>query len=326
MAQTTAPPVPLPRQRGSVTVRPGGLHEDLDALHEGDPMWWGKDFVADRVRSMPPDTPHLMLVGELDGEPVADASLIGKGIAQNGYAMGGIYVLPHARRRGVGRAIADVLADATAVYGLPGLADSVHALDEASLAAAARLGYAVVGHHRESVLDLDALDEAAATSSVTRAEHAGFALRPLRDDADEAAWREVYDLTIETWRDAPDAEGSDEDLPYSVFRGYLPESSYLLMAWRDDRLVGVTAVMDRAKDDALNTFFTGVRREARGAGLSTALKAQHALIMRARGHHRIFTQNMEQNMPILAANDRLGFSVVPGYYAVGRPVQQHGGA
>ena len=59
--------------------------------------------------------------------------------------------------------------------------------------------------------------------------------------------------------------------------------------------------------------------DARGAGLSTALKAQHALVMRARGHHRIYTQNMDQNAPILAANDRLGFTVVPGYYAVGRP-------
>jgi GNAT superfamily N-acetyltransferase len=290
MAETTAPPIVLPRQRGSVTVRPGGLHEDLDALHEGDPLWWGK------------------------------------GIAQNGFAAGGVYVLPRARRRGVGRVVADVLADATAAYGLPGLADSVHALDEASLAASARLGYQVVGHHRESVLDLDTLDETASQTSVAQAEQAGFALRPLPDDADEAAWREVYDLAVETWRDAPDAEGSDEVLPYSVFRGFLPEPSYVLLAFRDGRPVGMTAVLDRAKDEALNTFFTGVRQGARGEGLATALKAQHALTMRARGHHRIFTQNMDQNAPILAANDRLGFSVVPGYYAVGRPVGSREGA
>ncbi len=178
MAETTAPPIALPRQRGSVTVRPGGLHEDLDALHDGDPLWWGKEWVADRVRSMPPDTPHLMLVAELDGEAVADAFLIGKGIAQNGYAMGGVYVLPQARGRGVGRVVADVLADATAAYGLPGVADVVHELDEASLAAAARLGYQVVGHHRESVLDLDTLDEAAARTSVAQAEQCRLRAAP----------------------------------------------------------------------------------------------------------------------------------------------------
>ena len=82
----------------------------------------------------------------------------------------------------------------------------------------------------------------------------------------------------------------------------------------------MTSVMDRVKDRALNTFFTGVLRDGRGRGLSTALKAKHALQMRAAGHHRIYTQNMDQNAPILAANDRLGFTIEPGYYAVGRPV------
>jgi GNAT superfamily N-acetyltransferase len=319
MADTTAP-VELPRQRGPVTVRVGGLDEDLDALHEGDPLWWGKEFVVDRVRSMPPDTPLLMVVAELDGDPVAEGFLVGKGAAQNGFALSGVYVLPRARRRGVGRLLAEVLGDATAVYGLPGIADSVHEQDDGSLAAAARLGYELVGHHRESLLDLDSLDESVARSSVARAEAAGYTLRPLPDDADEAAWRQAYDVAVLTWRDAPDAEGSTDELPYSVFRGFFPAPSYLLLAWRGERPVGVTSVMDRAKDQALNTFFTGVVREARGAGLSTALKAQHAVLMRAAGHHRIYTQNMDQNAPILAANDRLGFTVVPGFYAVGRPV------
>jgi hypothetical protein len=29
---------------------------------------------------------------------------------------------------------------------------------------------------------------------------------------------------------------------------------------------------------------------------------------------------MDQNAPILAANDRLGFTVVPGFFAMGCPV------
>jgi GNAT superfamily N-acetyltransferase len=326
MADTTALQIVLPRQRGTVTVRAGGLHEDLDALHVGDPLWWGKDFVADRVRSMPPDTPHLMLIGELDGEPVADGFFVGKGAAQKGFAMSGVYVLPKARRRGVGRAMAEVFADATGSCGLPGFADSVHEQDDASLAAATRMGYEVVGHHRESLLDLDTLDEAAARESVDRAEADGVVLRPLADDADESDWRRAYDLAIQTWQDAPDAEGSTDPLPYSVFRGFFPAPSYVLLAWAGEQPVGLTSVMDRVKDQALNTFFTGVHRDARGRGLSTALKAKHALLMRAAGHHRIFTQNMDQNAPILAANDRLGFTVEPGYYAVGRPLAPGEGA
>lgn len=320
MTGTTAPTVLLPRQRGRVTIRSGGLHEDLDALHEGDPLWWGKEFVADRVRSMPPGTPYLMLVAELDGVAVADAFHIGKGAAQNGYALSGVYVLPQARGNGVGRALSDLLAEASAANGLPGTADSVHELDEASLAAARRLGYEVMGHHRESLLDLDALDESTVRACVERAERAGFELRSLPVDATDDDWRQLYELTVAAWRDAPDAEGSTEQIPYSVFRGFLPDPAYVLMAWRDGRPVGMTSVMPRTKDQAVNTFFTGVLPEARGAGLSTALKAEHALRMRNAGEHRLYTQNMTGNAPILAANDHLGFTVVPGYYAVGRPV------
>ncbi len=319
MATTREPSVQLPRRHGAVSVRAGGLDEDLDALHTGDPLWWGKEFVADRVRSMPPGTPHLMLVGELDGEPVADAFHVGKGAAQNGYALSGLYVLPRARGRGVGRAVSDVLAEASAAHGLPGTADSVYEEDRASLEAARRLGYEVMGHHRESVLDLDTFDVDVATTCVRRAEEAGFELRPMPADAHEDDWRVVYEVALATWVDAPDAEGSTEQIPYSVFRGFLPDPAFVLMAWREGRPVGLTCVMDRAKDQALNTFFTGVVRDARGYRLSTALKARHALDMRANGHHRIFTQNMDQNAPILAANDRLGFSVVPGFFSVGRP-------
>ena len=325
MATSTSPPIALPRQRGPVTVRTGGLDEDLDALHAGDPLWWGKAWVAERVASMPPERPLLMLVAELDGRPVADAFLIAVGAAQRGYAIGGVYVLPAARRNGVGRVVVEALVEATAEHGLPGLSDVVHETDEASLAAAGRLGFEVMGHHRESLLDLDALDLTAARASVVRAETAGFDLRPMPDDAMDADWRQLYDITISTWRDAPDAEGSQEDIPYSVFRGFLTDSSYVLTAWKDGELVGMTGVMDRTKDRALNTFFTGVLPGARGLGVATALKAQHALSMRARGHHAIYTQNMAENAPLLAANDRLGFTVVPGFFSVGRPVEAGSG-
>ena len=53
------------------------------------------------------------------------------------------------------------------------------------------------------------------------------------------------------------------------------------------------------------------------SGLAAALKAAHALHMKDRGHHRIFTQNMDENAPILAANDRLGFRLDGGFYDIG---------
>jgi GNAT superfamily N-acetyltransferase len=321
MTETThAPPIRLPRQRGAVTVRLGGLDEDLDALHVGDRLWWGKEFVAEIVRATPADIPHLMLIGELDGKPVADAFLVGKGISQNGYAMAGLYVLPHARRRGVGRAMVDALIDACAAYSVPGIAINSHELEVESLTAARRLGFESMGHHRESVLDLDMLDDEVVAAAEKKAADAGFELRLLPDDATEEDWHQAHEVIGTAWRDAPDSEGSDEGPPYSIMRAMIIEPEQLLLAWREGQPVGATTVMVRAKDDALNTWFTGVLREARGNGLSTALKARHAREMRDRGHHRIFTQNMSQNARILAANDRLGFTVVPGYHTMGRAV------
>jgi GNAT superfamily N-acetyltransferase len=234
--------------------------------------------------------------------------------------MSDLFVLPRARRRGAGRALADALADATRAYGLPGYITSASDSDPAVVTVAERLGFAVVGHHHESLLDLDALDLDTATAAVRRAEDAGYRLELIPEEAGEEAWQRAYALCIELFRDAPDAEGATDELPYSVFRGFFPDGSYVLLAWRDGEPVGFTSVMDRAKDDALNTFFTGVTRRARGSGLSTALKAAHALHMRARGHHRLYTQNMDQNAPILAANDRLGFRVDSGFYDLARTV------
>ena len=286
------PLIELPRRRGAITVRQGGLDDDLDALHVGDPLWWGKDFVAARIASSPPGTPYMMLIGELDERPVAHAFLLALGIRAQGFAMGDVFVLPAARGRGVGRALVEALSESTRLHGLPGWSTSVHEDDATSIATAEHWGFERAGHHRESVLDLDAPDLAVAETAVRKAEATGLRLTLLPDDAD----------------------GATEEMPYSVFRGFFPHPSFVLMAWRGNEPVGVTCVMDRAKDQAVNTFFTGVAIDARGAGLSTALKAKHALLLRDLGHHRLYTQNMDQNAPILAANDRLGFRVDTGFY------------
>ncbi len=301
------PVIDLPRQRGDVTVRLGGLDDDLDAVNVGNEMWWGQHFLADRVRSSPPDDPWLIMLGEVDDQPVGYAFVLGRGVQAGGYAMGDLYVLPRGRRRGVGRALVGALTDATLAYGLPGIMVGAPAGDAESLAVAEHWGFEVVGRHRESVLDLDALDTETSAAPVRRATEQGYRLSHLQGGTDETMWRRIYDLAMLLWRDAPDGKGSTDVMPYPVFRGFFPDPSYVLVAWRGDEPMGFTAVIDRAKDDALNTWFTGVRREVRGRGLSVALKAQHALLMRERGHRRLYTQNMEGNAPILAANDRLGF-------------------
>ena len=52
----------------------------------------GRHRAAGRIASSSPGTPYTMLVGELDGRPVADAFILGLGIKAQGYAMADLYV------------------------------------------------------------------------------------------------------------------------------------------------------------------------------------------------------------------------------------------
>jgi hypothetical protein len=101
-------------------------------------MWWGKDFV---------------------GRAAAD-----------------VYVLPEARRRGVGRALFETLVDETRAHGLPGVKAEMPDDDPASLATALSWECSEVGHHRESVLDLATIDDA-------------LDLRPAAPDLDRRSGR-----------------------------------------------------------------------------------------------------------------------------------------
>ena len=308
-----APVISLPRKRGTVTVRLGGLDDDLDALNDGNELWWGKEFVTERIRSCPPEFHWMILVGEAAGEPVGYAFVLGMGVQAGGYAMSDLYVVPAGRRHGVGRALLEALTDATQGYRLPGFQVSAPEADATSQEVARRWGFRVVGRHRESVLDLDTMDLVKMSGAVSNVESAGFRLEPLPNDADDSLWQRVYELMTLLWRDTPDADGATDEMPYPVFRAFFPHPSYVFLAWREGEPVGCTTLFNRTKDAALNTMFTGVVREERGRGLATGMKAGHAMFMRERGQHRIYTQNMEGNVPILAANDRLGFRADSGF-------------
>jgi len=314
VATTHAPHVPLPRTHGPVTVRPGGLDEDLDALNAGNPFWWGKDFMVERIESSPPEDAWFILVGELDGLPVAYGFLLAKGVEAGGRAMADLWVLPEARGHGVGRALLDVMSAETGARGLPGLLSSVRDVDESSIAAVRALGCSEIGHHRESVLDLDTVDDAAVAGLVHRVEQAGVVLEPLGPDTSEDEWRRVYELVDTLWADTPDAEGASDSMPYEVWRPFFTSPDYVLVARRDGVPVAADMLMDRTKDDALNIMLIAVAPEARGLGLAAALMGRHAQLMRDAGHRRLYTQNMDQNTRILAANDRVGFRAESGFY------------
>jgi GNAT superfamily N-acetyltransferase len=291
---------------GGVVVRDARDDDDLDVLNEGNDNWFGAAEMRRVFAAAPPDIPARMYVAELDGVPIGYGSAVAAGISDGHRAMVAIYVPVHHRRRGAGTALwREVLALCTPDR-VRGLMLGTAAADDTSVRIAQEHGLRPAGLHLESTLDLTALGSAPSAP-------AGIDLRPLADDADESAWRELWEMVNRLGQDTPDAADGSEGMPWEVFRAFVAEPWHTMLAWDGGTMVGLTVVAVRdAGRRSLNTMLTAVESAYRGRGLSTALKAAHAQALAERGWRRLVTQNMEQNAPILAANRRLGFTVTGG--------------
>lgn len=317
----------LPAQRartgaiGRVGVNRIEPDDDLDALNAGNPLWPGADFVRNRVTTMPPGTAVALFAGALDGRRCGYAAAVCVGGYPGGYAIGSVWVEAAARDAGVGGSLHDAVLATVREAGLPGVGFQVSDDDDRSLAVARGWGCSPHGQHFESVLELGGLSDATVEAALSSLEQHGVELRPLAlEDASEEEWRAAYDFLADRFNEAPDCDEESHRLPYGLFRGFVSLPWWVLQARCGERVVGVTAVTAHKEDHALHTWFTGVEPHHRGLGISTALKAVHARMMREHGYRRLFTENMEVNAPILAANERLGFRRLRGYYVLLAPI------
>jgi GNAT superfamily N-acetyltransferase len=282
-------------------------HDDLAALNSGNPMawqavWWQELSVTMDIR---------WFVGLVGGVPAGFAAVCPLEVAAGGFGAAIVYVLPQHRRRGLGETLRTAVEE-VARQRRPGLIYSYVEGDGDCDAAVRAWGLAIVARHQESVLKLRAIDRSfyAAKGDAPGVEIAELPIAQL----DDAAWRELYDFVQARFREAPDSADGGGELPYETFRDMVTAPWMVLTAREQGELVGYTQVMGRPGDPtALNTFFTGVVSAGRGRGIATALKTRHALIMADRGVDRLFTQNMEGNEAILAANRTLGFTRASGY-------------
>ena len=310
---------PLPRNE--ISVRDRSERDDLDDIHRGDPRWWGATFVREMTAILPPGMRHAELVAEVDDVPVAEGAVIGVAGRSGGRAPMSLHVRADMRGRGLGRLLLDRLLDQTQQWGLPGAGTDVDDRDSGSLDVVRRWGFDVAAHHRESVLDLRQLDVVGCERAVGEAERQGY--RFVEVSTDDPAFETMYEHLVPLLMSSPDNDTAEEPLPLPLVRGLTTGAPPMLAVYDGDTLAGLTLLMPRERDEALNTMFTGVVPEHRQRGLATALKAEHALRARASGHTRIFTQNMDGNAPILAANDRLGFRPDSGYYELVIDLTRH---
>jgi mycothiol synthase len=290
--------------RPPVSVRPARDDEDLDAMNVGNPSWMGGAMMRELFGAV--DEPCGALIAELDGEAIGygDYAAIGVMVGHRGPAT--VYVQPSQRGRGAGRALwAEILAACRADR-VPGVMTKADADDAPSLEIALAHGLRLGGLHIESELALDAMD--AADMAARSHPPLGLTIRALPADSDEGRWHEFAALHHRLELDTPDLAEGSEPTPYTVLRTFLPEPWQIMAAWDEHEMVGFTAVSIRdTATHVLNTHLTGVVPEYRGRGVATALKAAHAVVLAQAGWRTIRTQNMEGNLPILAANMTLGF-------------------
>ncbi len=167
--------------------------------------------------------------------------------------------------------------------------------------------------HR-SRLDLGTVPDRYPFDRTEALEKAGIAITTLREEGPERSTvrDRLYDLRRATATDLP-VLGEATPMSFEQFvrdelegPGFLPEGTFLARV--GEVYVGVTSLTRSATGPpGVHVGFTGVRREYRGKGIATTLKARSIDFARRAGLASMDTGNDDANRPIRSINERLGF-------------------
>jgi mycothiol synthase len=277
-----------------IAVRPAESPADLHAWAEvksrvepDDPM------TADQVaRHRTPD--RALVVAEVGGRIVGCG---GAGLSTlGGLAFVNPRVLPEARGRGVGRALAAALVEHVRTLDIVGIVSYVDAADERSIAFAERAGLEEVDYQLEQFRAIgeepapplpDGIDIVAVDATLVRAAYEAVGREGYED---MALVRRPY-MPLEEW------------LRVEASR---PEGSFV--ALRGGEIVGYAGMWDHANGSATGEHgLTAVRRDHRRRGIATALKRTQLHWASRSGVHELVTWTQRGNEPMQGLNRKLGY-------------------
>ena len=191
--------------------------------------------------------------------------------------------------------------------------------EEPAIGFLTRRGFTEQERETPSYLDLTAWDEPAFLPSLAQAEASGARLFAYADveDSDENRHR-LYELQRDLIYDIPRRdtqpftfEPYDDWLKFVIARpDWRPD--LCLLASVEGVWAGQCHVVPKMETPHVGMqWLTGTRKEYRGKGLATALKALAYQRARAAGVTTIITENHEDNAPMLAINRKFGFVPEP---------------
>lgn len=224
-----------------------------------------------------------------------------------------VMVHPEHQRKGYGRTLLDHAEATAAEHGAEKLLGWTRESRPRAMRFLEQAGFRENDREWQSTLGLRHFDPAAWQSTIDRVTASGIRIIPIATLAEERSdWkRDLHRLYVRLEADVP-TKFPVLEMPFEDFEAMTLGRRLLadgfLVAMHGDRLIGLTEPQ-LVDDDptAIAQEMTGVRREYRGRGIATALKAMTAIWATSSGYTSIRTDNAQSNAGMLAVNDRLGF-------------------
>ena len=238
----------------------------------------------------------------LDGDAAVGFAAAGLSAssADPGAAIANVYVHPDRRRQGLGSALWERVEPHLAEIGATHV-NSFGLDEEPSRLFMGARGFEVTFVQRMSTLDLSTLGPPPAVPE-------GVELVPFAAIDDP---RPVFELEVEAVRDVP-LDQPQDDLRWEEWLErwwHNPEHDLeaSLLVLLNGEPTGFTMMFSDPESRRTATGMTATSRRARGRGLARLVK-HHALARAAAaGIEVAVTENDEQNAPMLAVNERLGY-------------------
>ncbi|MDQ2952771.1 MAG: GNAT family N-acetyltransferase [Chloroflexota bacterium] len=235
-----------------------------------------------------------------------------------------LFVVPEARRHGHGTALYDAAIAALRARNALAATGGVKESMQDGLAFFTKRGWVEVKRDWESRLRVAGFDFEKFATADDRIAKEGIRIATYAEELarDAETERKAYELTDALRVDVPATDAPTTETieewrnHWTQSPTFLPDAFFAAID-REGRWLGMSNLEKQIEDP---TFvwqgLTGVRRDARGRGIATALKLRTVHYAQGMGVDHIKTWNDQNNLPMLSINEAMGFEKQPAWLAL----------
>ncbi|MGG1679394.1 GNAT family N-acetyltransferase [Neobacillus sp. NRS-1170] len=247
----------------------------------------------------------------------------GSPIAPAGFLFQRIVVDMQCQKQGVGRILESVLWQYIQDIKPKGISTLVNETNPESKKWAERHGFTEQEIAFESVLDLTSQDLSDVEETLKTYEEKGFSFKSIDYYPGEERFETICELFRSIAKEVPASYGNSAEIEKETVASLLKSvpSENVILAAQNDRLVGITLMNERVKNEEMYNSFTGTVADMRGQGIAYALKLQAVKLCIESGYTRMRANNSSINFPMLAVNKKMGFVRQPGKWILTKPLE-----